>query len=180
MDPQFNTQDAFRQVLTRAITEAVKNYYTDYGLSLAGYGQYSLALKGASKLFGVLTKLRFNDITFEPGQHDLAPDQIQYLDELGKMLIGRPEVHLTLCGFVTPADLLHQESWLASEPEKKWKPEMLDRQQAGKLLQLANQRAGNIKDYLVKQWSIKAKRLIVCEPQYDATIDKLPRVEISI
>jgi len=179
-DPKFNTDDAISQILTRAVVGSIKTYYADYGLITAAYGPYGVAIFGASKVYGFLNKLRFNDLNFEAGQDALNTEQKAYLDNLAKMLASRPEVQLTLCGYVTHADLLNQESWLESEPKEKQNPASLSKSRTKKLLRLASQRAEAVKDYLVEQQSIEAKRLIVCEPQYDAQADTLPRVEISI
>lgn len=179
-DPQFDPRDAYMQLVTRAVAVAVNEYYTDYGLAIAGLGQYGLALKGAQKLYGFLNQLRFNDITFDAGQEVISQDQQTYLDELGKMLKERPEVHLTLCGYVTPADLLQQQIELASKPESMWTLESLEPDQAQQLLQLANQRADNIKQYLVSRAAIEPKRLIVCAPEYDDDTTELPRVELRL
>ena len=179
-DPQFDTRDAYMQVVTRAVAAAVSEYYTGYGLAIAGFGQYGLAIKGAQKLYGFLNRLLFNDFTFDAGQQAISQEQRAYLDELGKMLKERPEVHLTLCGYVTLKDLLQQEIGLASQPESKWTLESLDPDAAQQLLQLANQRADNIKQYLVTQAAIAPQRLIVCAPEYDANKTKLPRVEIRL
>jgi outer membrane protein OmpA-like peptidoglycan-associated protein len=179
-DPKFNTDDAISQILTRAVITTVKTYYADYGLLTAAYGQYGVAVLGATKLYGFLTKLRFNDVTFETGQDALNPEQKTYLDNLARMLASRPEVHLTLCGYVTRADLLNQESWLESEPKQKQNLASLSKSRTKKLLRLALERAEGVKDYLLEKGAIEAKRLIICEPQYDAEADTLPRVEISI
>jgi len=179
-DPKFNTDDAISQILTRAVVGSIKTYYADYGLITAAYGPYGMAIFGATKVYGFLNKLRFNDLDFETGQGALNPEQKAYLDNLAKMLASRPEVQLTLCGYVTRADLLNQESWLESEPKDKQNLASLTKSRTKKLLHLASQRAEAVKDYLVEQQSIEAKRLIICEPQYDAQADTLPRVEISI
>lgn len=179
-DPQFDTRDAYMQLVTRAVTVAVNKYYTDYGLAIAGLGQYGLAIKGAQKLYGFLNQLRFNDITFDGGEAAISQEQLTYLNELGGMLKERPEVHLTLCGYVTPADLLQQQIELASQPKSTWTLESLGPDERQQLLQLANQRADNVKQYLVNQASIEPKRLVVCKPEYDADTVKLPRVELRL
>lgn len=179
-DPQFNTDDAIKQILNKSIMQAIESYYTDYGLTLAGYGQYGLAVTGAVKLFEFLTRLRFEPVKFNAGEYSLGDEQKAYLDNLAKMLNERPKVHLSLCGFATVADLWLLDSWLASEPAEKWQLSSLSDTQRESLMQLANQRALGIKEYLVKEQSIDAKRLIVCEPQYTATTDKLPQVAITL
>ncbi|MGD8795297.1 MAG: DUF748 domain-containing protein [Thiohalophilus sp.] len=180
MDPQFNTNDAFKQILNKSIMQAIESYYTDYGLTMVGYGQYGLAITGAMKLFEFLNKLRFEPVIFNAGQQQLGDEQKTYLDKLVKMLNERPKVHLSFCGFATVADLWLQDGGLASEPEEKWQLSSLTDTQRESLMQLANQRALAIKEYLVKEQSIDAKRLIICEPQYTPATDKLPRVEISL
>lgn len=171
-DPQFSSGDIFRQLTVRAINEAVKNYYIDYGLALAGVGQYSLAVKGASKLFGFLTRLRFEPVEFTPGEQTLTDSDKRYLDKLATMLTERPEVHLTLCGFTTPQD----EPFVNSAVDVGPSPSA----QTDTLLALANQRATNVKNYLVNQKAIDPQRLIVCEGQHEAETDRPPRVEINI
>jgi hypothetical protein len=160
--------------------QAIESYYTDYGLTMVGYGQYGLAITGAMKLFEFLNKLRFEPVIFNAGQQQLGDEQKTYLDKLVKMLNERPKVHLSFCGFATVADLWLQDGGLASEPEEKWQLSSLTDTQRESLMQLANQRALAIKEYLVKEQSIDAKRLIICEPQYTPATDKLPRVEISL
>ena len=179
-DPEFNTDDAVKQILNKSIMQAIESYYTDYGLTMAGYGQYGLAVSGARKLFEFLSKLRFEPVIFNAGKLELGDEQKAYLDNLAKMLNERPKVHLSLCGFATVADLWLQDSWLAEQPAEKWQLSSLTDAQRESLMQLANQRALSIKEYLLNERSIDARRLIICEPQYTATTDKLPRVEITL
>ena len=56
----------------------------------------------------------------------------------------------------------------------------LSKEQNIALVNLAQQRQGNIKDYLIKESAIAHDRLILCEPEYQTQEDAIAGVEINI
>ncbi len=160
-NPDFDPQDAINKALSKAITAAVINYYTPYGLVVA-----------ADALFSLATALRFDPAEFEPGSAVLSDEQGEALQKIASLMQQRPGVRLTLCGYSNAQDLKQLY------PDIKSLDAPLSDEQRQTLLQLADKRAQAVKQALVSN-QVDASRLVLCEPEYDKDGD-LARVEISI
>ena len=160
-NPDFDPQDAINKALSKAITAAVINYYTPYGLVVA-----------ADALFTLATALRFDPAEFKPGSAELSDEQGKALQKIASLMQQRPGVHLTLCGYSNAQDLKQLY------PDIKTTDAPLADEQRQALLQLADKRAQAVKQALVNN-QVDASRLVLCEPEYDKDGD-LTGVEISI
>ncbi len=160
-NPDFDPQDAINKALSKAITAAVINYYTPYGLVVA-----------ADALFSLATALRFDPAVFEPGSAVLSDEQGNALQKIASLMQQRPGVHLTLCGYSNAQDLKQLY------PDIKTTDAPLSDEQRQTLLQLADKRAQAVKQALVNN-KVDASRLVLCEPEYDND-GELSGVEIRI
>lgn len=176
-NPEFDPMDAIVKATTKATTVTLITFYTPYGLIYHG-GKMALDLANA---------LNFDPVRFAPGSAELQAEGKEQLDSMSKLLVEKPNVHLTLCGSTNQQDVLA----LFPEPDVKQPqqqpPEKVESKdvpltgaQVIKLNQLASDRQNNSKDYLVKQYGIDHSRLILCEPEHNTGDDAIAGVEIHI
>ena len=174
-NPEFDPGDAIITASSGAITSAVIQYYTPFGLLFA-----------AGTLFDLATALNFEPVIFEPNQAILTTSHFEQLDKLATLMTERPGVHLTLCGISSSADqkaLFPEVEKTAvdneSEADGDTSPvKPLTKEQLTTLKKIAEARSSNIKDYLIQKKTIKASRLIECAPEFEK--DGINGVEISI
>ena len=178
-NPEFDPSDAIVKASSKAITTAVVQYYTPFGLVFA-----------ANKLFDLAKAMNFEPLMFEANQSVLSEVHHAQLDKLSTLLAERPGVHLTLCGVSNMQDkdvLLPASANQGEENDKKnvttksvdtnqAKP--LSKEDLELLKKLAHARSANVKDYLVHTKKIKASRLVECAPEFEA--EGISGVEISI
>ena len=151
---KLDPSDALYKATSKALTAAVINYYTPFGLVTLAEGIYDLA-----------TALHFEPINFDHGDSELGPDQLINLDKIVSMMTERPKIVVSICGFVNFADLdmiTEQESIQLNDFDKG---DQLDEDKQKRLLQLAENRSENVKVYLVEK-GIDASRLVLCAPEY--------------
>ncbi len=163
-NPDLDASDAITKATSEAITAAIINYYTPFGLVYAVGGLIDLA----------------SALSFEPVKFMAAKDSIDVtagknLGELIKLMNERPGVHLTLCALTNSADRQSIFPETAGIPAEELK--LTAEQQAG-LLALGENRSRNIKQYLTDR-KIDASRLIICSAEHREG-EGLSGVEISI
>ncbi|MGB5643640.1 MAG: DUF748 domain-containing protein [Gammaproteobacteria bacterium] len=166
-DPSFNPTDAIIKATTKATTVTLITFYTPYGLAFAG----------GSVLFDLATAMNFDPLLFEPGSAQLNDAHKEQLAKLAKLLVERPQIHLTLCGFTN----LNDRDKLFSEiidPKKKIEPVSAER--LTKLKQLGSERQDAVKNHLIEIGKIEHDRLILCEPEHSDDAESVAGVEISI
>ena len=170
-NPEFDPKDAIVKASSTAITAAVIQYYTPFGLVFA-----------AEALFDLTTALDFDPVLFEAGETVLNATHKEQLDKLSALMIERPGIHLTLCGMsnnldrakifpeLVKADKITQQEKIEIKPVSK--------ENLTVLKQLAGSRSANTKNYMVNEKKVNASRLIECSPEYME--DEIAAVEISI
>ncbi len=163
-NPEFDPSDAIYKATSSAITSAVINYYTPFGLVTAVGGLIDLA-----------TALRFEPVVFAPATIELSSDQLAYLDNIFQLMTERPELHLSLCGYANREDV----GVMAPDRLERLKDQPLqpDEELMIQLLAMAVKRAEVVKVYLVSK-GIAADRLILCEGEFD--VEHIAGVEVSI
>jgi hypothetical protein len=172
-NPDFEPKDAIVKASSKAITTAVLHYYTPFGLVFAAKGLFNLA-----------TALNFEPVVFDMGETKLTADHKGQLDKLASLMSDRPGIYLTLCGFSNLVDKnklfpMHGKAVAAATtPEQLAKIKPLSKENIASLVQLAESRSSNIKNYLVNDKKIKASRLVECAPEHLS--EKISGVEISI
>jgi hypothetical protein len=125
----------------------------------------------AEKVVGAMNKLRFKPVEFVPGQGEVAPAGIAYLDELAGLIGQRPEVSLRICGRSVTRDRV------ALFPDRQAQPP--GEEQLTSLKALAIQRQRLVKDALIER-GIEAARVVTCSPDPTAGDDGPPRVDVGI
>ena len=165
-NPDFDPSDAIYTAMSKAITSAIVNYYTPFGLVTVAGGLFDLA-----------TALRFEPVIFNANESEILSPHETDLNKIVELMKQRPALHLTLCGFSNIEDLsvLSPDTYskIKDLPEKPALSEKL----LPALSDIASQRSENIKTYFVKNGTA-ADRLILCEPEYNHSA--IAGVEISL
>jgi len=172
-NPDFNPMDAIIKATSKAATVTLITFYTPYGLIYAG----------GNLAFNLATALNFDPIEFAPGSSEMQTSIIEQLNGLSKLLIEKPQVHLSLCGITNQQDVfaLYPELKPKKENDDKTNKDVpLTKEQTLKLNQLASDRQINSKNYLVNQHSIDHGRLILCAPEHKDDDEGISGVEINI
>ena len=150
-NPEFNPNDAIQQAVSTAITAAIINYYTPFGLVTLADGLFSLA-----------TALDFDPVVFDAGSAAITASSQEGLDKIATLMDERPGVHITLCPFTNTADrvsLIPDTAEIAAD-----ELELSDEQ--GKLLSdLGESRSSAVKQYLADR-QIDAARLVLCNSKH--------------
>ena len=165
-NPDFDPTNAIIKATTKATTVTLITFYTPYGLAFAG----------GNVLFNLATALNFDPLAFEPGSAQLNDAHKQQLSKLAELLVERPHVHLTLCGYTSLDD--REKLFTEIIDRNKIKPASAER--LAKLKQLGNERQDNVKNHLINAGKIAHDRLILCAPEHSDDAEALAGVEISI
>jgi hypothetical protein len=165
-NPDFDATDAIIKATAKATSVTLITFFTPYGLAYAG----------GNVLFDIATSINFDPLIFEPGSSKLTDAQNEQLTKMIELLVERPGIHLTLCGFTN----LNDREKISTEiiDPKKIKPPSAERLQ--KLKQLGNERQESVKNHLVTVGKIAHDRLILCEPEHHDDAVTISGVEISI
>ena len=152
--PEFDPSDAIYTAMSKAITAAIINYYTPFGLVAVAEGLFNLA-----------TALQFDPLVFDAG---VAVINATHKDEINKivtLMTQRPKIHLTLCGQTNKSDLSTISPELFASLEEKTDKTISDASITSKLNAIASERSENVKQYFMEN-DITADRLILCEPEH--------------
>ena len=156
--------DAITKATSNAITTAVLNYYTPFGLVTLVDG-----------LFSLVTALNFDPVVFESGTDEVTQTERVGLEKIAGLMQKRPGVYLTLCSFTNSAGrtlLLPETAEIAADELK------LEGGQLEQLAKLGEIRADSVKDFLVA-YKLNPTRRVLCEPEH-VEGEGAARVEISI
>ena len=172
-NPDFDPMHAIIKATSKAATVTIITFFTPYGLIYAG----------GNIAFNLATALNFDPVEFKPGTADIENKNKDQLDKLAKLMNEKPQIHLTLCGMTNKADLYALYPALKEKQKEKVddnKETQLTKEQNTALVQLAQKRQINIKNYLIKESAVTHDRLILCAPEYQTHEDAIAGVEINI
>jgi len=163
-NPDFDPTDAITKATSSAITTAVLNYYTPFGLVTLVDG-----------LFSIATALNFDPVIFDGGADEVTQAEQAGLDKIASLMEERPGVYLTLCPFTNSADrkLLLPETVEITADELKLEAEQLE-----ELAKLGEIRTAAVKDFLIA-YKLDPARLVLCDSEH-VEGEGAARVEISI
>ncbi len=147
----------------------------------SGYLMYTLGPYGALAWVGMkvgekMLEIRLPPVDFPPGVSELPEGLKDYADRLAKILRDKPMEDFQLCP--------KSSAWeFSSESEKETadakEPELSDRDRE-KLKALGQERAANIKEYLIGNYGIDKDRLLVCITKIETKKSAKPRVDIQM
>ena len=163
-NPGFDPTDAISQATSTAITAAVLNYYTPFGLVTVVDGLFSLA-----------TALRFDPVVFEAGNSDIGDVDNDGLEKIASLMQERPGVRVTLCAYTNSED---RKLMLPETAEIPIEDLELNEDQIALLEELGETRRDRVEDYLVGK-NVDPARLITCDTEHRESTG-LSGVEISI
>jgi len=169
-------------VINTAVGKALKTGSLTYlKFALQPYG----ALITVAELAGeAASKVRLQPVMFAPGSTENLAESLDYLEKVAGILKSRPEVNIKVCGLAVEEDraVLAKPAAPAAPEAGKDKPvAAVSTVSEEQLLELASQRAGAVKDFLVTGHGVTASRLVACQPQVEsADMDNAPRVELLI
>ena len=163
-NPGFDPTDAISQATSTAITAAVLNYYTPFGLVTVVDGLFSLA-----------TALRFDPVAFEAGSSDIGDVDNNGLEKIAMLMQERPGVSVTLCAYTNSED---RKLILPDTAEIPIEDLELNKDQIALLEKLGETRRDQVEDYLVSK-DIDPARLITCDTEHRESTG-FSGVEISI
>ncbi len=176
-NPDFDPMHAIIKATSTAATVTLITFYTPYGLIYAG----------GNVLFDLATALDFDPLDFKPGESKLNAENKEQLANLTKLLIEKPQVHLTLCGTTNQSDLFKLYPDIKEEMAGNKKDNdttndevVLTKEYKSRLKKLAVERQVNSKNYLISEARIGHDRLILCEPAALAEEEAKSGVEINI
>jgi len=183
-DPELDFSDAINQAIGKAIATASLAYLK---LSLQPFGAL-LAIADAAS--GIGSGVQLQPVIFDSAVSQLNPDAIQYKNKIANILNERPQLRIKVCGIATSRD---RNTLIAQKLEilKKKQTKTQNTDQANKkpklpeipdsvLLNIAQQRADNLKGALINEHKITADRLFSCLPKIDSEPGTDPRVEVGI
>ncbi len=159
-DPNFNFSDVLKQASAKATRSAsmslLKHALQPYGTMIT---VAELAYKGGKKL----TAIRLSPINYPTASADLEDTQKDYVEKIATLMKERPDIGITLCGVTTRNELP------SSKADKV-------------LLELAQNRAEGVKNHLIHNFDIDAKRLYSCLPKIDEASEnkRVGRVELHL
>ena len=181
-NPRFDVSDA----ITKAVASGVSAGATSYLVyALQPYGAMIAVAKVAGEAAG---KIRLNPVQFEPGQANLDDSDRDYLSKIAKVLKERPKIAVKVCGVAVQQDVAQlqppaqpQAGKGSTETAKKAAPPAAPVVDKQKLMDLGEQRAASVKDYLVEESKVPANRLVSCQPRLEIDkADAVPRTDLLL
>jgi len=171
-DPKLDISDAINQAMSKAIATASLAYLK---FSLQPFGTL-LAIADAAS--GIGSGVQLQPMIFDSSLSQLNPAAIEYKNKIVTILNERPQLRIKVCGIATTRD---RNTLIAKQQaEQTNKNQVLPQIPDSVLLNLAQQRADNLKDALINQHQISADRLFSCLPKIDSEAGTEPRVEMGI
>jgi len=147
----------------------------------SGYLMYTLGPYGALAWVGMkvgekMLEIRLPPIEFPPGVSAVPEGLKDYADRLAKILRDKPTEDFQLCPKSSAWEFVSE-----SEKEKldKKGPELSDKARE-KLMTLGQERAVNIKKYLIRNYGIDKDRLLICITKIETKKSAKPRVDIQM
>jgi flagellar motor protein MotB len=183
-DPKFSVADAINKVLAQTLQTSALSYLKFM------LGPYGIGISLAEMAVEQASKIRLNPILFAPGSAELDEAAIDYLQRVGAILKEHSEVQVVVCGVATESD---RAALSASPPAQAGESDKGAQDDSGPqkepaasastdaaLLELAKKRSKRIKERLVNEHGIAAKRIIGCESEIDKDAGAKPRADLEI
>jgi len=147
----------------------------------SGYLMYTLGPYGALAWVGMkvgekMLEIRLPPVEFPPGVSEVPDGLKDYADRLAKILRDKPTEDFQLCPKSSAWEFISE-----SEKEKLDKKglELSDKARE-KLMALGQERAANIKKYLIRNYGIDKDRLLICITKIETKKSAKPRVDIQM
>ncbi|MCF6186126.1 MAG: DUF748 domain-containing protein [Desulfobulbaceae bacterium] len=147
----------------------------------SGYLMYTLGPYGALAWVGMkvgekMLEIRLPPVDFPPGVSEVPEGLKDYADRLAKILQDKPTEDFQLCPKSSAWEFISES---AKEKLDKKGPELSDKARE-KLMALGQERANNIKEYLIRNYGIDKDRLLICITKIETEKSAKPRVDIRM
>lgn len=158
-NPSFDFEQAIVAAVSKAVVEAVINYYTPYGLVFA-----------AESLVDLANSLKLEPILFNSASVELTSNHVEQLAVISKLMAARPSIHITLCGISNQKD---KEKLFRKPLKSKFQQVhneqglLVSKKQLVLLNKIATERSAHIKKFLIKKRGVEARRIVECLPRYE-------------
>jgi len=176
--PDFDVSDAISQAFATGLKKGAVSYLK---YALQPYGALILAAEYAGE---AVTRVRLKSIEFEPGQSDMDDSDRDYLSKVAGVLHDRPKLAIKLCGVAVTQDALYFQQLADAGRKKKTGKDATTKELAvdsQKLTGLAEQRAAQVKNYLVEKFKVPADHLVGCRPRIETDdAEALARTDLLI
>jgi len=114
-----------------------------------------------------LLKVRVEPLIFTPEEAQLNSSQDTFLEQLVALMKDKEESQLKACGVTSYVDLGFEQP-----------PAELNDEMKAQALSLAQERADNLKEFLVEK-GISSSRILICSPEVDLSKSSQPRIELN-
>jgi outer membrane protein OmpA-like peptidoglycan-associated protein len=147
----------------------------------SGYLMYVLGPYGALAYVGMkigekILEIKLPPVEFSPGKTELPGDIEDYLSRLAQILQDHPKGDLQLCPQSSAWEFI---AGTTKETLKKEELELNEKEKE-KLMQLGQERAQSIKDYMIQKFMIDKNRLLICITDIGTDKAVKPRVNIQM
>lgn len=160
-NPEFGWKSFLVQPVRTALYKVSSNYL------MQTFIPYANVITIAQFAGEQLLKVRVEPLEFTPKESQLSSSQDTFLEQLVALMQDKEKSQLKACGVTSYLDLGFDQA-----------PAELDGEMKAYALNLAQERADNLKDYLVEK-GLPSSRILICSPEIDLSKDSFPRVELN-
>lgn len=160
-NPSFGWQDFLFLPLRRALYSASTSYL------MQTFIPYANVITVAQFASEQLVRIRVQPLLFEPTQANFTESNTVFLTQLTALMKDRQDSQLRACGVTSYQDLGFEQPPTAIEDSVRTFA-----------INLAQQRAENLKDFLVDE-GIESSRVFLCAPEVDLSRNSLPRITLN-
>ena len=160
-NPAFGWQDFLLLPVRKALFSASSTYL------MQTFVPYANVISIAQFAGDQLLKIRVEPLIFEAEDDELNDSQDAFLTQLVALMKDKKDSQLKACGVASYRDLGLENP-----------PVSIDDDTKETARELAQKRADNLKDYLVKE-GIASSRVLLCSPEIDLSKSSKPRIELN-
>lgn len=160
-NPEFGWKSFLVQPVRTALYKVSSNYL------MQTFIPYANVITIAQLAGEQLLKVRVEPLIFTPEEAQLNSSQDTFLEQLVALMKDKEESQLKACGITSYVDLGFEQP-----------PTELNDEMKAQALSLAQERADNLKEFLVEK-GISSSRILICSPEVDLSKSSQPRIELN-
>ena len=160
-NPSFGWQDFLFLPLKKALYSASTSYL------MQTFVPYANVISIAQFAGEQLLRIRVEPLMFDATQSELSEANTEFLSQLTALMKDKKDSQLKACGVASYQDVGQEEP-----------SSVLDDDTRAFAIRLAQERAENLKDFLVSE-GIDSSRVFLCSPEVDLSRNSQPRVELN-
>lgn len=164
--PTFGVGSFVSLITKEAIQSAAKSYL------ITTFLPYSDVISMTISAGEFIMKTRFEDLIYQPGQHEISESQEKYFDQFVALMKDKESTQVKVCGIATSADLPESLQVDTKTPE-------VQNEINKNLKNVALKRMNLFKESAVAR-GIESARVLLCSPKIDLSKDSQPRLVLSV